>query len=117
MSLSSSATLRDAGLTGPDAGPDRHPADPAILTLPDRLDFNAARDLHARLAELRGTPVSIDGKAVVFGGALAAQVLLAAAQEWSAAGDVLLLTASAALRDDLQRLDVLSRFPTLIEVE
>lgn len=113
MSPSSSATLCDADLTGPG----RNSTEPATLALPDRLDFNAARDLHARLAELRGTPVSIDGKAVVFGGALAAQVLLAAAQEWSAAGDALLLTASAALRDDLQRLDVLSRFPTLIEVE
>jgi hypothetical protein len=53
---------------------------------------------------------------VVFGGALGAQVLLTAALDWAAAGDALHLTVSSTLRDDLQRLDVLGKFPTLIEV-
>ena len=117
MSPSSSAATAVAQTTGPEAGPDLGATAPATLKLPERLDFNAARDLHARLIELRGTPVSVDGKSVIFGGALAAQVLLAAAQEWSAAGDAMILTISPNLRDDLQRLDVLGRFPTLIEVE
>jgi anti-anti-sigma regulatory factor len=117
MSPSSRATARVAKPTPPDATLDQGPAEPATVTLPERMDFNAARDLHARLAELRGSPVSVDGTAVVFGGALAAQILLAAALDWSAAGDTLLLTVSPTLRDDLQRLDVLGRFPTLIEVE
>ena len=117
MSPSSRATARVAEPTPPDAAQDKGPGEPATVTMPERMDFNAARDLHARLVDLRGGPVSVDGKAVVFGGALAAQILLAAALEWSAAGDALLLTVSPTLRDDLQRLDVLGRFPTLIEVE
>jgi anti-anti-sigma regulatory factor len=117
MSPSSKATRRVAEPTPPDAAQDLGPTEPATVTLPERMDFNAARDLHARLVELRGSPVRVDGKAVVFGGALAAQILLAAALDWSAADDALLLTVSPTLRDDLQRLDVLGRFPTLIEVE
>lgn len=117
MSPSSSAADPVVGPPEVDPGKVHKPAEPMTVILPKRMDFTAARDLHARLAELRGNPVTLDGSAVVFGGGLAAQVLLSAAQEWAAAGDDLRLTISPALRNDLQRLDVLGRFPTLIEGE
>lgn len=113
MSPSSSASAQSMA-----PKPARSPgaAMPTAVALPARMDFTAARELHARLHELKGSAVAIDGKAVVFGGALAAQVLLSAALDWSGAGETFVLTISPALRDDLQRLDVLGRFPTLIEV-
>jgi anti-anti-sigma regulatory factor len=117
MSPSSEATGRRARSAKGDPDPVRRQAEPTTVALPERIDFTAARDLYARLAELKGTGVEIDGRAVVFGGALGAQVLLAASNEWIAAGDALRLTVSAAFRNDLQRLDVLGRFPALIEVE
>lgn len=117
MSPSSSAADAAVRPSGRDTAPDRDPAEPVHIPLPDRMDFAAARDLHARLSEVRGAPVILDGAAVVFGGGLAAQVLLSASLEWAAAGDDLQLTVSPALRNDLQRLDVLGRFPTLIEGE
>ncbi|WP_103257938.1 STAS domain-containing protein [Tabrizicola aquatica] len=79
-----------------------------ILHLPERLDFDAARTLHGQLLALRGHPVSIDGSAVRTGGALAAQVLLAAARDWRAAGQPFAFAPSVALQDDLERLGVLS---------
>lgn len=87
------------------------------VNLPDRLDFDAAQNLTARLAELRGVPVLVDGKAVICGGALGAQVLLAASREWARAGDVWEMTVSTALREDLHRLGILSEFSSLVEVE
>jgi anti-anti-sigma regulatory factor len=116
MSPSSKAAARAAHEPGPRAAQDVCETAVSLITLPERVDFTAARDLHARFAELRGAPVTVDGKAVVFGGALGAQVLLTAALDWAAAGDALHLTVSSTLRDDLQRLDVLGKFPTLIEV-
>lgn len=103
--------------SGPEDGQGGSRPEQTTVTLPERMDFAAARDLHARLVELRGSPITVDGKAVVFGGALAAQVLLSASLDWAATGDALRLTISTAFRDDLQRLDVLGKFPTLIEVE
>ncbi|MDZ4085890.1 MAG: hypothetical protein U1E69_03710 [Tabrizicola sp.] len=88
----------------------------AIIRLPDRLDFAAARDLHADLVELRGVPVLVDGTAVVFSGALAAQVLLATSRDWKAVGETLALTVSSAMHSDLVRLGVLGEFPQLVEV-
>jgi anti-anti-sigma regulatory factor len=116
MSPSSRAAERTASVPEPRVAQDASQPVPSILSLPERVDFTAARDLHARLVELRGGAVTVDGSAVVFGGALGAQVLLTAALDWAAAGDALHLTISTALRDDLQRLDVLGKFPTLIEV-
>jgi anti-anti-sigma regulatory factor len=116
MSPSSKAADRTARDPGPRTAQDAAQPASSIVTLPERVDFTAARDLHARLVELRGRAVTLDGSAVAFGGALGAQVLLTAALDWTTAGDALHLTISTALRDDLQRLDVLGKFPTLIEV-
>ena len=79
-----------------------------ILHLPERLDFDAARELHGQLLALRGRPISIDGSAVRVGGTLAAQILLAAARDWRAADLPFTFAASVALQDDLDRLGVLS---------
>ena len=116
MSPSSKAAERTASGPEPSVVQDASQPMPPVVSLPERVDFTAARDLHARLVEFRGSAVTVDGSAVAFGGALGAQVLLAAALDWTAAGDALHLTISTALRDDLQRLDVLGKFPTLIEV-
>jgi anti-anti-sigma regulatory factor len=80
------------------------------LQLQERLDFDAARDLHASLLALRGADLTIDGSAVRVGGALAAQILLAAARDWSLAGKSLILSASTSLQDDLSRLGLLGAF-------
>jgi anti-anti-sigma regulatory factor len=116
MSPSSKAADRPVRDSGPCAAQSASPPASSIVTLPERVDFTAARDLHARLVELRGSAVEVDGSAVSFGGALGAQVLLTAALDWAATGDALHLTISTALRDDLLRLDVLGKFPTVIEV-
>jgi anti-anti-sigma regulatory factor len=78
-----------------------------ILQLPERLDFNAARDIHQQLLALRGKAVTVDGSLVRAGGALATQVLLAALREWHGAGLAFTLSSSVALQDDLERLGVL----------
>ena len=52
------------------------------LKLPERLDTASARQLAGALARLRGQPVGLDGGAVVFGGALGLQVLVAASRQW-----------------------------------
>ncbi|HLQ20404.1 MAG TPA: hypothetical protein VK146_15630 [Tabrizicola sp.] len=117
MSPSSRAAQRAAGKSSTSADPDSASADATTVLLPDRLDFAATRDLHARLLELRGGPVILDGTAVVFGGALAAQVLVGATRDWAAAGDMLSLKLSPSLQDDLRRLAVLGEFPNLVEVE
>jgi anti-anti-sigma regulatory factor len=82
----------------------------APLVLGERLDRDAARDLHAALVQRRGEDMAIDGSAVRTAGALAVQVLLAAARDGSAQGRTLTLTASAAMREDLARLGVLNEF-------
>ena len=116
MSPSSSAEHRPSR-TSPDTEQGRRQPDWTTVTLSDRMDFAAARDLQEQLTELRGLPVAVDGTAVVFGGALGAQVLLSASREWAAAGHAWRLTVSAALRNDLQRLGLLGEFPNLVEVE
>lgn len=79
-----------------------------ILHLPEKLDFDAARALHAELLALRGRPISIDGTSVRSGGTLAAQILLAAARDWRATDLPFTLAPSVALQDDLERLGILS---------
>jgi anti-anti-sigma regulatory factor len=116
MSPSSSAGHRPSRKPKPDTGQDRR-LDGTTVTLPDRMDFTAARELHQYLAKLRGSSVTVDGTAVVFGGALGAQVLLSASRDWAAAGHAWRLTVSTALRNDLQRLGLLGEFPNLVEVE
>ena len=82
----------------------------APLVLGERLDRDAARDLHAALIQRRGEDLTIDGSAVRTAGALAVQVLLAAAHDGLAQGRTVTLTASAAMREDLARLGVLNEF-------
>lgn len=54
--------------------------------LPARLDHEGARQLYTFLTSARGTEVSLDGSKVTFVGALALQILLAAATRWKADG-------------------------------
>jgi chemotaxis protein CheX len=89
----------------------------ATVQLAERLDFAATRELYERLAQLRGAAVHVDGAAVALCGALAAQVLLASQRAWEAAGHAWTLTASPALRDDLNRLGLQGAFPNSAEVE
>lgn len=80
------------------------------LVLPERLDRDAARDLHAELLCRRGLDLEIDGALVRTAGALAAQVLVAAARDWAAEGKTLTLAVSVPMREDLARLGLLSEF-------
>lgn len=80
------------------------------LALPDRLDRDAARDLHAVLLQRRGADLTLDGSAVRTAGALATQVLVAAARDWVADGYALTLLASDPMQEDLTRLGVLNEF-------
>ena len=80
------------------------------LVLPERLDRDAARDLHAEFLGRRGHDLEIDGTLVRMAGALAAQVLVAAARDWAGEGRTLTLTASLPMREDLARLGLLSEF-------
>lgn len=89
----------------------------STVRLAERLDFSATRELYERLAELRGVAVHVDGSAVTLCGALAAQVLLGSMRAWEAAGDAWTLTASPALRQDLDRLGLQGAFPNVAEVE
>ncbi|RYI07937.1 MAG: STAS domain-containing protein [Acetobacteraceae bacterium] len=82
----------------------------AALALPDRLDRDAARDLHAELLQRRGTDLDLDGSDVRAAGALAVQVLVAASRDWAATGRTLTLSASLPMREDLIRLGVLTEF-------
>jgi anti-anti-sigma regulatory factor len=82
----------------------------AGLALPERLDRDAARDLHAELLRHRGANLSLDGTVVRAVGALAVQVLVSAARDWAAEGLNLTLSASLSMRADLIRLGVLNEF-------
>jgi anti-anti-sigma regulatory factor len=116
MSPSSSPERRASRIsivTAAASAPDR---DQPNLQLPARVDFDAARELHGALRDRCGLPLEVDGTAVAFCGALAAQVLVAASRETAAAGHSFVLRASTALRDDLSRLGVLGEFPNLVEV-
>jgi anti-anti-sigma regulatory factor len=117
MSPSSSAGRRAVQKSEASAVPGNASTEPTTIRLSDRLDFAAARDLHARFVECRSASVRVDGSAVIFGGALAAQVLLSASRDWAEAGTEWSLCASPALRNDLQRLGLLGDFPNLVEVE
>jgi chemotaxis protein CheX len=80
------------------------------IALPERLDRDAARDLHAELLQHRGTDLTLDGSIVRAAGGLAVQVLVAAAREWAADGRLLTLLVSAPMREDLTRLGMLDEF-------
>lgn len=71
------------------------------VTLPERLGFDAARDLHRFLVEHRGMPLRVVGDAVTSAGTLATQILVAAARAWRAEGTEFTLVASPALQQDL----------------
>lgn len=116
MSPSSSPERRVARISLLAAGQPTPDPTAAALQLSARLDHAAARDLHGELLDLRGATVSVDGTGVAFCGALAAQILVAAARETLAAGGSFGLRASAALVEDLSRLGVLNEFPDLVEV-
>lgn len=78
-----------------------------LVALPERLDHDAARDLHAELAIHRGFNLVIDGSSVRVVGALAAQVLVAAARDWGVQNTTLSVATSIAMKSDLERLGVL----------
>lgn len=80
------------------------------LALPERLDRDAARNLHTELLKRRGGDLILDGSNVRTAGALAVQVLVAAARAWADDGRSISLTASAAMQEDLARLGVLNEF-------
>lgn len=116
MSPSSSPERRASRISLVAAAATEPVHDEAALRLSVRLDFDAARDLHGALLDHRGSALVVDGTAVTFCGALAAQVLVAASRETAAAENSFVLKASTALRDDLSRLGVLGEFPNLVEV-
>lgn len=80
----------------------------APLVLPERLDRDAARDLHAELMQRRDADLVVDGLAVRATGALAVQVLVAATRDWTAKQKTLAVAASPSMREDLARLGVLN---------
>ncbi len=116
MSPSSSSERRASRISIVAAAEPVSDQDQTALKLPARLDFDAARDLHGALVDRGGSELLVDGTAVSFCGALAAQVLIAAVHDTAAAGNSFVLRASTALRDDLSRLGVLGEFQNLVEV-
>jgi chemotaxis protein CheX len=56
---------------------------PKSLSLAPVLDLNEATALHAKLMDLKGSPLVIDASAVERVGALCAQVLMAGAKSWA----------------------------------
>lgn len=80
------------------------------LVLAERLDRDAARDLHDALLQRRGVDLALDGSTVRTAGGLAVQVLVAAARAWAADGRILTLSPSDLMRDDLARLGVKNEF-------
>lgn len=78
------------------------------LILSQRQDHAAARALWSALMERRGQPLHVDGQSVVFCGGLTAQILLATARDSRQQGVEFKLILSAAMRDDLERLGVLT---------
>jgi chemotaxis protein CheX len=59
---------------------------PEQIRLPTRMNFQAARELHARLVVLRAQDVEIDASHVEFLGGIAAQTLIAAQRTWHGDG-------------------------------
>lgn len=116
MSPSSSSARRASRISLIPAGEPAAEVEQNCLQLPVRLDFAAARDLHAELVARRGSALAVDGTAVAFCGALAAQILVAASRDAAAGEASLLLKASPALHNDLSRLGVLGEFSNLVEV-
>lgn len=75
------------------------------IPLPARLDHEGTRFLQAALREQRGRAIRLDAGKTILLGALALQLLLAAAREWRAAGHSFVVTPrSPAFTDDLMRL-------------
>lgn len=74
----------------------------ASLELSPRLDLRAAGPLKSEILDLRGADLSLDGSAVEHLGALALQVIRAAARTWAEDGHVLTFdNASSDLADQL----------------
>jgi len=78
---------------------DDHSAAGAQLTLDRRLDLAAAGALRLAFLDRRGQPVSVDAGGVAHLGALALQVLMAAAAHWRQAGIALTFAARSAAFD------------------
>lgn len=116
MSPSSDGNYEALLQGGPDSAPYRSEIGPAPINLVDRIDFAAARSLHSALVGRRGKPVRIEGGTVTFAGALAAQVLLAAARDWKQAGVPFSLVVSPEMKGDLSRMGVLPELMQVIEV-
>lgn len=75
------------------------------ISLPARLDFDAARDLHRQFSAARGQPLELDVAAVAQVGALAAQLLIVAHRQWQADGlSFRLLNLTTTLPDGFVRL-------------
>lgn len=70
------------------------------MTLPARLDLTQARPLCAGVAAHSGGDLTLDAGGVDHLGALAAQVLLAAVQDWARAGHRLVIAPRSAAFDD-----------------
>lgn len=75
---------------------------PEIVKLPQRVDRDGAKCMYDHLSGVRGFPVCVDGRDVVSGGTLAAQVLLAMAREWNNGGIFFELKVSDALRAEFE---------------
>jgi|GEM_PF-5737107 len=115
---------RSADQTEPESNPRREPRSkanppngprsdsPDVVTLPERLGYTAARDLHEKLRTTGRGGLVVDGSAVSTAGALAAQVLVAAMRQRRAADESLALTVSQSMRDDLEKLGVLRELLT-----
>lgn len=78
-----------------------------VLNLPDKIDVAGARALSETLLARRGAPVTIDASAVQKIGALAVEVLLSGARQWSEDGHPFrVIEASDALTGALQGLGI-----------
>jgi len=78
---------------------------PDPVNLAPRMNLQATKTLHARLAELTSDDVTIDASAVEFLGGLAAQTLVAAQRTWRRNGRIFALrNCSAAFWQSLDEL-------------
>ncbi|MFD1912741.1 STAS domain-containing protein [Halodurantibacterium flavum] len=86
-------------------------AAPRRLTLPERLDLNAAEELAEALEHLRENALELDASGVRHLSALCLQVLIAARRQWTQDGVGLSLVApSGAFSAGLQRLGLSNDF-------
>lgn len=83
----------------------------AVVTLGARLDLTQARPLTDAILACAGGDLTLDAGGVDHLGALPAQVLLAAAQDWARAGHQLTIAPrSAAFEDSLAAMGLSDRF-------